>query len=71
LQNLLCFIKLSLLIKFERSKYGGEEIGDVCFIQISIKKPNAIIYLEDNPVPHCLIEVETPREGWNKIPPCP
>jgi hypothetical protein len=47
-----------------------KEVGDEYFIKILPNDPEAIIFLEDNPVPACLLKVEAPSAGWRKLPNC-
>ena len=57
--------------KVVRNKYGHQKVGDLYFIQDLPKKPDEMIFLEDYPVPPCLASIDSPKEGWNKIPSCP
>jgi hypothetical protein len=53
------------------SDLGKGAIGRQYFIQFKPKDPKAIVFHSDKPVPDCLIDVEAPKEGWDKIPSCP
>lgn len=53
------------------SDLGKGAIGRQYFIQFKPKDPKAIVFHRDRPVPDCLIDVEAPKEGWDKIPSCP
>ena len=33
------------------SKYGREQVGDICFIKVLPKNPQEIIFFEESPVP--------------------
>lgn len=52
------------------SEKGREKAGDAYFIKILLHKPEAVVFLEDNPVPDCLLTVGPPSEGWKKLPKC-
>lgn len=45
-------------------------IGEEYFIKLLPTDPDAIVFLEDNPVPECLININTPFEGWKELPVC-
>jgi hypothetical protein len=50
------------------SEKGMERAGDVYFIKILPHKPDAVAFLENNPVPNWLLTVESPSEGWKELP---
>ena len=53
------------------SDLGKGAIGRQYFIQFLRSNPKAIVFHKDRPVPPCLINIEAPKEGWEKIPACP
>jgi hypothetical protein len=52
------------------SEKGREKAGDAYFIKILPEKPDAVVFLEDNPVPDCLLAIQVPPEGWKELPIC-
>lgn len=53
------------------SELGRGAIGRQYFIQFLPTDPKAIVFHRDKPVPDCLINIEAPSSGWDKIPACP
>jgi hypothetical protein len=53
-----------------RSSNGKETAGTIYLLQLLPNDPEAIILLDDQPVPACLATIETPPEGWKEIPRC-
>lgn len=53
------------------SSLGKGAIGRQYFIQFKPVDPKAIVFHRDKPVPDCLINVDAPSSGWDKIPSCP
>lgn len=72
-------ILITVQYSYQGSKYkstvgsdlGKGAIGRQYFIQFKPEDPKAIVFHRDQPVPDCLINVEAPSSGWNKIPDCP
>jgi hypothetical protein len=52
------------------SERPGEKVGEQYFIKILKDDPNELIFLEDNPVPQCLLDSNPPFEGWLQLPTC-
>ena len=53
------------------SNLGKGAIGRQYYIQFLEGNPKTIVFLRDNPVPDCLINIDAPISGWHKIPSCP
>ena len=72
-------IMITVDYKYQGKKYEGTvnsdlgkgAIGQQYFIQFFPADPKAIVFRRDKPVPDCLINVEAPSSGWDKIPACP
>jgi hypothetical protein len=50
---------------------GERNIGKQFFIKLKHSDPEVIVFLKDNPVPECLLDANSPPDGWKKIPECP
>lgn len=66
-----------------RYKYNGKEyttslttplgkraIGQQYFIKLLPDIPGEVVFLKEFLVPHCLLNVEPPSEGWKELPKC-
>ncbi|MDI3318388.1 hypothetical protein [Pinibacter soli] len=53
------------------SHLNSNDIGKQFFIKLVPDKPNQIVVLEENPVPDCLLNIDSPTGGWKTIPNCP
>jgi len=54
-----------------RGELGKRSIGRQFFIQVLGHRPKDIFIHVNNPVPDCLLKVETPIQGWQTLPQCP
>lgn|SRR5574343_1648079 len=52
------------------SEFGREKIGEQYFIKVLPSNPDVVLFLENNPVPDCLLQKDTPVEGWKQMPAC-
>ena len=51
-------------------KLSKDDIGKDYFVMLLPSNPNAIVLLENNPVPDCLLNKAAPPQGWKKMPTC-
>ncbi|MBY0535753.1 MAG: hypothetical protein K2P88_07885 [Chitinophagaceae bacterium] len=49
---------------------GMKTFGDAYFIKLLPDNPDAFVFLEDFPVPACLLNVKVPPDGWKELPTC-
>lgn len=57
---------------YEGRVHSGKKqsAGDRYFIRILPNDPHSVIFLENNPVPPCLLNIAVPYDGWDTIPNC-
>lgn len=49
---------------------GKNYVGSQVFIKLDNGQPDAPFFLQDQPVPDCLVKIQPPPEGWEEIPRC-
>ncbi len=49
---------------------GIKTFGDSYFIKLLPENPEEVVFLEDIPVPACLLNVKVPTDGWKELPTC-
>ncbi len=51
--------------------FGCDKVNPFYFVRLIKQNPkNDIIFMEDSPVPKCILNEKIPDEGWKEIPKC-